>query len=271
MAEYYAVERTPEYLMHYGIKGMKWGVQKAKYKGDIKSLSRHYSKAMKKIKKYKDKMNIDKQKEAYNYHLGKFNRSALATSAMAGIGAGGLLGRLAIDKNKLPTSYIKVFTHMNGQTTPVLQPVYSGNTTGKNILTGLGIAGAVGAVGGAAKTGYHAGKTIAAGYRSTAKGHERAVKKYAPKVREWEDAVSESFKGTRFGKNGHATKLTKQLQRSAKEYLKNKGYEKNDNSATGVHTMVPSLTKKRELSNSDARALLAIASNPDKYRFKRHK
>ena len=28
MAEYYAVERSPEYLAHYGVKGMRWGVRR---------------------------------------------------------------------------------------------------------------------------------------------------------------------------------------------------------------------------------------------------
>lgn len=29
MAKYYGIERSAEYLEHYGIKGMKWGIRKA--------------------------------------------------------------------------------------------------------------------------------------------------------------------------------------------------------------------------------------------------
>lgn len=45
MAEYYAVERSPEYLKHYGVKGMKWGVRKAMERGNTRALNRHYLKS----------------------------------------------------------------------------------------------------------------------------------------------------------------------------------------------------------------------------------
>ena len=41
MAEYYAVERSPEYLAHHGVPGMKWGRRnrsKAKLKKWLKGL-----------------------------------------------------------------------------------------------------------------------------------------------------------------------------------------------------------------------------------------
>ena len=41
MAEYYAVERSPEYLAHYGIRGMKWGVRKAIASGNSRRLGRN--------------------------------------------------------------------------------------------------------------------------------------------------------------------------------------------------------------------------------------
>ena len=47
----YAVERSPEYLAHYGVRGMKWGVRKALEKGNMARLSYHYNKAQKKLAK----------------------------------------------------------------------------------------------------------------------------------------------------------------------------------------------------------------------------
>ena len=48
---YYGVTRTDEYLAHYGIKGMKWGVRKAIASGNSARLGRQYKKAQKKLAK----------------------------------------------------------------------------------------------------------------------------------------------------------------------------------------------------------------------------
>lgn len=53
MAEYYGVTRTPEYLMHYGVKGMRWGVRRAIARGNTKHLDRQWQKAQKKLQKIK--------------------------------------------------------------------------------------------------------------------------------------------------------------------------------------------------------------------------
>ena len=47
----YAVERDGAYLAHYGIKGMKWGVRKARERGNDRALGRQYRKAAKKLAK----------------------------------------------------------------------------------------------------------------------------------------------------------------------------------------------------------------------------
>ena len=49
----YAVDRSDEYLAHYGIKGMKWGVRKAIESGNSRKLDRQYRKAQKKLTKLK--------------------------------------------------------------------------------------------------------------------------------------------------------------------------------------------------------------------------
>ena len=51
MAKYYGVVRSEEYLAHYGVKGMRWGVRKAIEKGNSRSLARHYKRASKKLAK----------------------------------------------------------------------------------------------------------------------------------------------------------------------------------------------------------------------------
>lgn len=51
MAQYYAVERSSEYLAHYGIRGMKWGIRKAiERSGGNRLRSKAYSDAQKKLK-----------------------------------------------------------------------------------------------------------------------------------------------------------------------------------------------------------------------------
>ena len=47
----YGVERSNEYLAHYGIRGMKWGVRKAIKSGNSARLSKQYAKASKKLAK----------------------------------------------------------------------------------------------------------------------------------------------------------------------------------------------------------------------------
>lgn len=78
---YYGVTRTNEYLAHYGIKGMKWGVRKARESGNSKALGRQYRKAQKKLAKLEARANNGK----------KYAKRAAALAAGAGA-AGGLAG-----------------------------------------------------------------------------------------------------------------------------------------------------------------------------------
>ena len=78
----YAIERSDEYLAHYGIRGMKWGVRKAREMGGergAKRLSKQYAKASKKLAKL--------EKRAAN--SGKYARRAALMGAGAAA-AGGL-------------------------------------------------------------------------------------------------------------------------------------------------------------------------------------
>ena len=86
MAEYYAVERSSEYLMHYGVKGMRWGVRKAIERGNDRRLSRHFKRANKKLAKLNDLADISKQKK-----LSEDYNKAAKTSASIGLTGLGLL------------------------------------------------------------------------------------------------------------------------------------------------------------------------------------
>lgn len=86
MHRYYGVIRSKQYLMHYGIKGMKWGVRRALEKGNDRALKYHYLRA---------KMKLNKLNRESNWYLhdikgdlwGKFqdNHRVLGTLMGAGL------------------------------------------------------------------------------------------------------------------------------------------------------------------------------------------
>ena len=78
----YGVERSNEYLAHYGIRGMKWGVRKAIKSGNSARLSKQYAKASKKLAKL--------EKRAAN--TGKYARRAALMGAGAAAVGGASLG-----------------------------------------------------------------------------------------------------------------------------------------------------------------------------------
>ena len=51
MSEYYAVQRSEEYLAHYGVRGMKWGVRKAVERGNGQGHSAAFNKAQAKLRR----------------------------------------------------------------------------------------------------------------------------------------------------------------------------------------------------------------------------
>lgn len=79
--EYYGAASTPteDFLAHYGVRGMKWGVRKAIQSGNSAKLSKQYAKAEKKLAKL--------EKRAAN--ASKYGKRAAALGAGAAV-AGGL-------------------------------------------------------------------------------------------------------------------------------------------------------------------------------------
>lgn len=83
----YAIERSDEYLAHYGIRGMKWGVRKAKAKGNAKMLGRQYGKAMRKLAKLEKRA---KKAENYKKRAIAYGAGAAAAGGLAALGTGGV-------------------------------------------------------------------------------------------------------------------------------------------------------------------------------------
>ena len=83
----YAIERNDDYLAHYGIRGMKWGVRKAIERGNSKALSRHYAKAQKKLAKL-EKRAANSSKYARRAAL--MGAGAAAAGGLAAAGTGGV-------------------------------------------------------------------------------------------------------------------------------------------------------------------------------------
>ena len=90
---YYGVTRSPEYLAHYGVRGMKWGVRRALKKNDTRKLAYHYQRALLKKHGLEEKTNRKMQKD-----LAK--SGAKAAALMLGTGAASGLASTRASKMK---------------------------------------------------------------------------------------------------------------------------------------------------------------------------
>ena len=86
MPKYYGIQRSGEYLAHYGVKGMRWGVRKAKESGNSRQLDRQWRKANRKLHRLNKKANMEVQ-----FKRQRRLKSATAQSIIGG-GAGGFSG-----------------------------------------------------------------------------------------------------------------------------------------------------------------------------------
>ena len=89
--EYYGVASTPssDFLAHYGVKGMKWGVRKAIARGNKKALERHFRKSTKALAKLQDK-GLNSKK--YAAKATAYGAAAVGTGTIA-VGGTDLLSR----------------------------------------------------------------------------------------------------------------------------------------------------------------------------------
>ncbi len=83
----YAIERNDEYLAHYGIRGMKWGVRKAIASGNSARLGRQYAKAQKKLAKLEKRASNSKK---YARRAALMGAGAAAAGGLAAAGTGGV-------------------------------------------------------------------------------------------------------------------------------------------------------------------------------------
>lgn len=83
----YAIDRSDEYLAHYGIKGMKWGVRKAVESGNARSLDRHFRKAQRKLARLRKRAESGAK---YARRAKALGAGALATGGLTVAGVNGV-------------------------------------------------------------------------------------------------------------------------------------------------------------------------------------
>ena len=87
MSEYYGVSTpTSDFLAHYGIKGMKWGVRKAIESGNRARLDRHYARASKKLQT----LMARSDKELISQAKKKNISQTIGNTAIGGLGSGAM-------------------------------------------------------------------------------------------------------------------------------------------------------------------------------------
>ena len=108
--EYYGAPSTPtsDYLAHYGVKGMKWGVRKAIDTGNQKKLDKHFQKATKKL----TKLTARTDKELIRQTKRDAARKAPASAIAGGLASG--LGTFAINPHLPMASRAKYAAAIGG-------------------------------------------------------------------------------------------------------------------------------------------------------------
>ena len=87
--EYYGASTTPtsDYLAHYGVRGMKWGIRRAVASGNPDKLKKQYSKAVKKLAKLSLKANNTVNEGKYQKWRAQARKNAITGATGAAVGA----------------------------------------------------------------------------------------------------------------------------------------------------------------------------------------
>lgn len=196
MDHYYGVVRSDSNtLSHYGIRGMKWGVRKAKMSGNMKKLSRAHKKAVKKLEKLNKQADIATQKDM---HMKYAKRGAI------GFGVSGL-GMLGIGGSHIAKNIVKkdemqrAILSPDWYGTPVtrIEQLSKHNAEFRKKYTDINKAKKASAIvdlAGLGYAGYNGIKGLSAYYRTTKKGHAKAVAKRDA----WKNQMDEVFSGTKY-------------------------------------------------------------------------
>lgn len=218
MSEYYAVQRSTDYLVHYGVKGMRWGVRKAIEKGNSKALARQYNRAAKKLAKLNNRADVEVQAK----NAKKYNRIAKVSSLIGGAGLatlGALKGteHATTHLNEIATkkaaqsheAYRNALYNDNYHSADMYYDLYRAandrahkywrtNLNAYNALSAYAAPLGVGTAAGFGTAAIAKGKAIAAKRRTTAQGHAKAVAKRDA----WQKEMKSAFKGTQYDASG---------------------------------------------------------------------
>lgn len=182
MNEYYGVPSTPmdDYLAHYGVRGMKWGVRKAIERGNDRKLSRAYAKAERKLAKLS--LNADRNMQA---RIVSDERKKQAANRRVGVA--GLAGGAGLAAGSIYSAGKKAYEMAKktgiGVATANLTPALAAASVGAGALINKSI---------------HKHRRHQAERRMTDEGHAKAVAERDAFKREMDAA----FKGTKYGKGG---------------------------------------------------------------------
>ena len=218
MSEYYGISTTPmdDYLAHYGVKGMKWGVRRALKKSGAKGekrLAKQYEKAQKKLQKLNDRTDVAKQNElSKKYDKAAKTHAKVAAAGLGVMGAGSgayTLSKLAgvhfqnkraaalnSAANSQDYTAQRLYGYSADHYSEVANKAWGVNDRLWNAQRSPIVKSAIGGVtaGAALTSALNKGKSIAAKKRTTTKGHAKAVAKRDA----WKKEMKSAFKGTQY-------------------------------------------------------------------------